>query len=303
MIYDLNIAWTSNKSQSSTASLERTINFLSSDLGYQTIALTCMQSEENLTKQLVNQIPEPNNLPFKPTSSKVTILRRCTLIYTDPSKNHRLPALAPLYDILALRPTNERAFLAACLTVSEHSIISLDLTIRYPFHFKPKTLMTAVNRGIHIEICYGQCLSADSVGRRNFISNTQSLIRCTKGRGLIVSSEAANVLMCRGSPDLVNLLEVWGLSRERAMEAIGKNPRHVVVNEGIKRTGFRGVIDVVDGGQALISPRNDAVVRVKGKRVLDQLHENDDHNCGYSPLSTIIKAKKRPRNEKVTADC
>ncbi|KAG4216719.1 hypothetical protein PC116_g34800, partial [Phytophthora cactorum] len=50
----------------------------------------------------------------------------------------------------------------------------------------------------------------------------------------------------RGPADVVNLLAVWGLPTDRGMEALGVNPRGVVVNEGIKRSGFRGVVDIMN---------------------------------------------------------
>lgn len=287
MIYDLNVPWTS---LTTLSSLERTIIFLS-DLGYQTLAISYTQSDQNLPTKLSNPLPKKNLLIFSP---KVNILHRCTFIFSDPNKNHRLPSISPLYDILAIRPTNEKSFLAACLTITEHSIVSLDLTIRYPFYFKPKPLMTAVNRGIKIEICYSQCINADTIGRRNFISNALSIIRCTKGRGLVVSSEAANVLACRGVQDIVNLLGVWGLNRERAVEGLEKNPRSVVVNEGMKRTGFRGVIDIVENGSCSTPDCDITETITKGKRPLDP--DNVNSNPSISSKVTKKARVKQPEN-------
>ncbi|POS82962.1 hypothetical protein EPUL_004340 [Erysiphe pulchra] len=282
MTYDLNIPWSPTISP---LSLERIISFLS-DLGYQTLALTCTQSDHNPTLKHSNPIPTKFTFDIP---SKVTLLRRCTIIYSDPAQNHRLPSISQLFDILAIRPTNEKAFLASCTTVTEHSIISLDLTIRYPFHFKPKPLMTAINRGIKIEISYGQCIGADAVGRKNFISNTMSIIRCTRGRGLIVSSEAGNVVACRGVQDLVNLLGVWGLSREKAIDGLGKNPREVVVNEGMKRSGFRGVIDIIDGGIEFTTAHVEQEKKSKGKRPIDNINSES----ASSTNSNINKKSKQ----------
>jgi ribonuclease P/MRP protein subunit RPP1 len=165
----------------------------------------------------------------------------------DPGANFRLAALAGAYDMLALRPTTEKAFNFACLNATEASLISLDLTTSFPFYFKPKPCMAAVRRGTRFEVCYGQVLDpgADSRRRAAFVGNLMGLVRATKGRGLVVSSEARSVLGLRGPADVVNLLAVWGLSTDKGTEAIGVNPRGVVVNEGLKRRSFRGVIDVV----------------------------------------------------------
>jgi ribonuclease P/MRP protein subunit RPP1 len=242
MLYDLNIPWSPNQNP---LELQRTISFLS-ELGYDTLALN-----HTISNPLPSQItsPLPNPPPFS-LPSKTILLNRCTLTISDPSLNHRLPNLANAYHILALRPTTEKAYLSACNTLTEHSIISLDLTQRFPFFFKPKPLMTAINRGIRFEICYAQAIADDTAARRNFISNCMAIIRGTRGRGLVVSSEAKNVLMARAPADVLNLLGVWGLARERGTESMGVNPRGVVVNEGIKRISFRGVINVIDGGES-----------------------------------------------------
>ncbi|KAF4629609.1 hypothetical protein G7Y89_g8535 [Cudoniella acicularis] len=245
MLYDLNVPWTPTIPP---AELERSISFLSS-LGYNTLALNHTLSVTSIPSQIINPIPLQSAIK---TPEKTTLLRRCTLTLSDPSQNYRLSSFVSAYDILALRPLTEKAFLAACLTVTEHSLISLDLTTRFPFHFKPKPLMAAVNRGIRFEICYAQATMGDSHARRNFISNFMGIMRATRGRGLVVSSEAGNAVACRGPADVLNLLGVWGLGRERGLEALGVNARGVVVNEGIKRSSFRGVVDVVYGGERVI---------------------------------------------------
>jgi ribonuclease P/MRP protein subunit RPP1 len=241
MLYDLNVPWSATQNP---LELQRMISFLS-ESGYDILALNHIITG-TLPTQIINPIPRAP--PFA-IPSKTTLLRRCTLHISDPSLNHRLPALSSAYDILALRPTTEKAFLAACLNIADHSIISLDLTQRFPFHFKPKPLMTAVNRGIRFEICYAQATMEDAGPRRNFISNCLGLLRGTKGRGLVISSEAKGVLGVRAPADVINLMAVWGLGREKGMESLTVNPRGVVVNDRIKRTSFRGVIDVVDGGE------------------------------------------------------
>ncbi|EKD18079.1 RNase P subunit p30 [Drepanopeziza brunnea f. sp. 'multigermtubi' MB_m1] len=256
MLYDLNVPWIPSQPP---AHLERTISFLST-LGYNTLAINHTHSGP-LPSQVICAIPSTQ--PF-PLPKNTTLLRRCTLVFSDPSQNYRMSTLAAAYDIFALRPTNEKAYLAACTTLTEHSLISLDLTQRYPFHWKPKPLMTAVNRGVRIEICYAQASEGGSEARRNFISNAMAVVRATKGRGLVISSEAQSVLGCRAPADVVNLLGVWGLARERGAESMGVTSREVVVNEGVKRRSFRGVVEVIDGGENELA-KVDAEGKGKGK--------------------------------------
>ncbi|XDG08780.1 hypothetical protein ABKA04_008395 [Annulohypoxylon sp. FPYF3050] len=255
MLYDLNITWSSS---TSAADLERTLRF-SSQLGYNVVALN-HTLDAPLSSQLTNPIPKIT--PPQPTSQQSTtlqnenrnqriptVLRRLTINLSDPAQNPQLPKASQLYDLLAIRPQTEKAFQAACITVSatDISIISLDMTQRLPFYLRPKPCMAAVNRGLRFEICYSRVLAPgnEARARANFIGNVAQLVRATRGRGLLVSSEAGDALGLRAPADVLNLLSVWGVPREKGTEAIGVNPRGVVVNEGIKRSGFRGVIDIV----------------------------------------------------------
>lgn len=144
--------------------------------------------------------------------------------------------------------------------------------------------MAAIHRGVRFEICYAQATMEDSNARKNFISNCLGIFRATRGRGIVISSEAKTALGVRGPADVVNLMAVWGLGRERGMEALGDNPRSVVINEGLKRSSFRGVVDVVYGGErsatkdAQISeaPENKANNGGKGKRKAENKDPKDD---------------------------
>ena len=115
-------------------------------------------------------------------------------------------------------------------------------------------LAPAIERGAKIEICYSPgIMSSENNARRNLISNATQLIRATRGRGLIISSEASKALACRGPMDVINLAAVWGLGQERGREAVTKHARSVVVSSQMKRTSFRGVIDVVYGGEKRVA--------------------------------------------------
>jgi ribonuclease P/MRP protein subunit RPP1 len=241
MLYDLNVAWSADTTADATDGM---LGFAST-LGYSVVALNHHISAPP-PSQIVNPLPVVSR-------SVPTVLRRVTVSFSDPATNLRLSALAAAYDLVAVRPTTEKAFAACCTTMSstDFSIISMDLSAFLSFHFHPRTTMAAVARGLRFEICYGQAIGATGVegqrARANFISNVTGLLRATKGRGIVLSSEARSALGLRAPPDVINLLAVWGLGTEKGMEALGVNPRGVVVNEGIARRGFRGVIDIIQG--------------------------------------------------------
>lgn len=211
-------------------------------MGYTTVAL----SQTISGKLPPNLSPPP--LPPNPPNS-LQLLTRLNLTLSDPSQNQRLNNLTQIYDLVALRPTNEKALLNACTNL-ECDVISLDLSVRLPFHFKFKMLSAAVSRGIRLEICYGPGVTGSGLdARRNLIGNAMGLIRATRGRGIIVSSDARRALSLRAPWDVINLTCVWGLSQERGKEAICEEARKVTALARLKRRSWRGIVDIVHGGE------------------------------------------------------
>lgn len=263
MLYDLNVGW----SPSTTKDQLLQLLTMSASLGYGTVALNHI---------LTSSAPADHTSPFPdispssegaPTATLPNILHRATLTLSDPgASTYRIPALLKIYDILAVRPLTQDAFQNACLTL-DVPLISLDLTQHFPFPFRPKPCMAAVARGVRFEVCYGQFVggggrqAVDARGRANFISNVTSLVRATRGRGILISSEAKTALGLRPPADVVNLLSVWGLGSEHGMEGLRSIPRSVVVNEGLKRSGYKGVIDVVQVSKGAVVLSDDT----KGK--------------------------------------
>jgi ribonuclease P/MRP protein subunit RPP1 len=198
------------------------------------------------------------------------------------------------YDILALRPTDEKTLDQTCRSL-DCDILSLDLTLRYPFHFhsKHKLLLMAVDRGIRIELCYGPGITAlDRNARKQLIENATAIIRTTRGRGIIISSEAASALQCRAPADIVNLAAVWGLGQERGVEAVTKEARSVVVAAQFKRSSYRGVIDVVYGGEQPVKVKGKSKEFGKNKRKAAEMSVESDKDSSEQPLSKT-QIKKR----------
>lgn len=279
MFYDLSIPWTTQVTE-----LQQTLIFLS-ELGYNVVALT-----HTLSGKLPADLscPIPDKLPF-PVPNGLRVLRRCNLILSDPAQNHRLQILSNNYDLLAIRPTNEKTLQQACLSL-ECDLISIDLTQRFETHFKMKMLAAAVERGLKFEVCYGPTVStSDSNTRRTLISNATQLIRATRSRGLILSSEANRATSCRGPADVINLAAVWGLGPERGKEAIDKLARSLVVAAQLKRTSFRGVVDVVYGGE------KPAKEEASNKRKADQAQQKKKEPALLEPKISNRERKRQKR--------
>ncbi|KAH7133273.1 RNase P subunit p30-domain-containing protein [Dactylonectria estremocensis] len=285
-MYDLNIAW----SPSTTPDQLLQTLTLASALGYATVALN---------NALELPIPAIHAAPFPPTSSwsssskKIpSILHRATVPLVDPAvPTFSLPTLVAAYDLVAVQPLTEKAFQSACIHL-DIPLISLDLTQHFPFHFRPKNCMTAVNRGVRFEVSYAQALVADPRGRATFIGNVTNLIRATRGRGIILSSAAKDVLSLRAPADVVNLLSVWGLPSEKGMLGLGALPRGLVVNEGIRRSGFRGVIDVVEVAKRDEEGQDEAAGAQAGKKNKSKAQNQKRKNGDEAQTMSKRQAKK-----------
>lgn len=283
MLHDLSLVWTP---ATQPAELANTLA-MSAELGYDVIALDHVYHGA-IPSTIVCPLGEALKASIDSSSSSSTsttrsprVLHRATVVISDLTINHRLSAIAAAYDLVAVRPTNEKAFQAACLSMAEPSLISLDLTTYFPFYFKHRTCMAAVRRGVHFEVCYSQALrgggdSSDKAGsaraRALFIANLTGLIRATRGRGIVVSSGAlmkggSGPFELRGPADVVNLLAVWGLPPDRGTEAMAALPRSIVANEGLRRRGFRGVVDIVQtAGADLATEKTEKEKLGKGQK-------------------------------------
>ncbi|KAF2636227.1 ribonuclease P/MRP 30 subunit [Massarina eburnea CBS 473.64] len=217
---------------------------LTNPVGYDVIALTHTYTGR-LPPDLAASIPNP--LPFA-TPARLRVLRRCNIFLTDSASNFRIPQLQQNYDLVAARPTDEKTLQSACQSL-DIDIISIDLTQKFEKHFKFPMLGTAISRGIKIELCYGPAIFGDAAAKRNLINNATQLIRVTRGRGLILSSEAKNALAVRAPSDIINLASVWGLGSERGKDGLTKEARSVVEFARLKRQSFKGIVDVVYGGE------------------------------------------------------
>lgn len=238
--HDLNVPYTTNH-----ATLSHTLAF-HAELGYSVIALSISASATGKLPTVPPQVPVSSlNLP----KTVSTVLTRLTVTIADAAQNHRLASLQPHYSLLALRPTTQKALQLCCGSL-ECDLISLDLSQRLPFILKFSTVASALQRGVRFEICYSPGTQGGGNGdaRRNLISGAAALIRATRGRGIILSSEARDALSVRGPYDVINLAQVWGLGQERGKEALCEEAEKVVTLAGLKRTSFRGVVNVVQGG-------------------------------------------------------
>lgn len=289
--HDLNIPHDPNGQD-----ISRTLAF-HADLGFTQVAIALPITGK------IPATPPPLPLDSITIPKSVSVLTRLTLHIHDPSQNHRLAQLQSACDLLALRPTTEKA-LGLCCNSLECDLISLDFSVRLPFVLKFKTVASALQRGIRFEICYSPGITGGSEARRNLISGATALIRATRGRGIIISSEARSALGLRGPWDVINLAVVWGMSPERGKEAICDEARKVVQLARLKRESYRGVVDVVYGGEKIevsTDIRDKASLTNELKRKATDISDGAspaEETTGERPLSKGQKKKLAKQQKK-----
>ncbi|KAG0043761.1 hypothetical protein BGZ83_011059 [Gryganskiella cystojenkinii] len=242
MFYDLNIpvSGATGSVQAAQEQLEtRKRVELLVHLGYQAVAYNVEvtgkinQNQVNAIKKL--DLPGVNLKQYS----------RLTLVADDISQNYGFntnnPAVSS-YDILAVQPTSEKMFQAACQTF-EVDIISLDMSARLPFYLKHSTVGLAMERGIYFELCYGAAIR-DATARRNLISNAQSLIRVTRGKNIILTSQAMRAMELRGPYDIVNFGTLLGLNQAVAKDCLTSHCRAVAIHAETRRNTIRAVVSV-----------------------------------------------------------
>jgi ribonuclease P/MRP protein subunit RPP1 len=89
--------------------------------------------------------------------------------------------------------------------------------------------------------------------------------------------------------DVVNLAAVWGLGQERGMEAVGSEARSVVMQAQMKKSSFKGVVDIIYGGEKTQRVTDEAPLGEKGrdskvKRKADVLDDEGTEGAG-KPIS------------------
>jgi ribonuclease P/MRP protein subunit RPP1 len=161
-------------------------------------------------------------------------------------------------------------------------------------------LGAAIARGVKLEICYAQALlSNDSNAKKMMIGNIMDLIRVTRGRGLIFSSEAKSALGVRAPSDVMNLASVWGLGHERGKDGLTKEARAVVEFARLKRTSYRGIVDIVYGGEKPPQElkRQKTPKNQQNKRKADSLENTPAQSGEEMPKQQMKRDKVSIRNQ------
>uniref|UniRef100_A0A8C8DHM3 Ribonuclease P protein subunit p30 n=1 Tax=Oryzias sinensis TaxID=183150 RepID=A0A8C8DHM3_9TELE len=215
-------------------------------LGFSTVAINYTFEPTSLLPLQEIPVPKPINelidqLPVVQGRSRpIRVLNRLTVVVSDPS--HYRPN-APEYrrfDLLAVQPTSEKLFHAACM-LYDIDIICISVTEKLPFFFKRAPINGAIDRGVVFEVSYSAAIR-DSTMRRYTIANAASLTDSCKGKNVILSSAAEKALELRGPYDITNLGLLFGLSDGDAKEAVSSTCRAALLHAETRKTASGIVI-------------------------------------------------------------
>ncbi|KAM9336241.1 ribonuclease P protein subunit p30 isoform 1-T1 [Symphorus nematophorus] len=230
---DLNLSYTSDRSK-----LQRLIE-TAAHLGFSTVAInyvfepTAKKKQEIPTPTPINDLMD--QLPIVQGRSRpIRVLNRLTVVMSDSSHFRPTAAEYRCFDLLAVQPTTEKLFHAACM-IYDVDIVCISVTEKLPFFFKRAPVNGAVDRGLVFEVSYAAAIR-DATMRRYTIANAVSLMETCKGKNVILSSAAQTPLELRGPYDITNLALLFGLSDADAKEAISSTCRSVVLHAETRKT-------------------------------------------------------------------
>ncbi|CAL8303987.1 unnamed protein product [Lota lota] len=241
LFMDLNLPFTADKKRL------KTLLETAAHLGFSTVAINYFHEGQSKGKK---EIPKPtplaqlvDELPIVQGKSRpIKVLNRLTILVSDASHFRHNAAEYRAYDILAVQPTTEKLFHAACMTF-DVDIICITVTERLPFFFKRAPINGARERGVMFEVCYAAAIR-DSTMRRYTLTNTLALVERNKGKNIIVSSGTDKPLELRGPYDITNLAQLFGMSEVEAKDGVSSNCRSVLLHAETRKTAC-GIIYTV----------------------------------------------------------
>ncbi|KAM9832162.1 ribonuclease P protein subunit p30 [Neosynchiropus ocellatus] len=235
---DLNVTFCEDK-QTLRALVE-----MAAHLGFSTVAINYVFEPAGKKKP---EIPSPkliselfDELPIVQGRSRpIRVLNRLTIVMTDHSHYRQNATEYKQFDLLAVQPSTEKLFHAACMNF-DIDIICICVTEKRPFLFKRSPVFGAIERGVFFEVSYSAAIR-DATMRRYTIANAVSLVECCKGKNVIISSAAERPLELRGPYDIANLSLLFGLSDSDSRASISSCCRLAVLHAETRKTAS-GVI-------------------------------------------------------------
>jgi len=201
--------------------------------------ITSTQQQQPSSSSSSSSSSPAHTIPIKKYKRLTVVLNEVSQI--GPLNSNQI--ITDNFDIVAVQPTDEKTFNAACATANV-DIISLDVSTRLSFGLRPAIVHQATSRGIYFEVAYSLSLRDPST-LRYFVSTAVSITRSTRGKHFIISSGALSDMELRSPKDIANLCSLFGLAFSNGKETVQKAPQQVILH-GELRTTPLGILKVVE---------------------------------------------------------
>jgi len=221
------------------------------NLGYNVIALNRYVGKPEATgKKSKNVIPEPYpdfifddeiEKQLKAENRRILQLKRITLELHEMSDLSKVRDVIQgrKYDIIAVKPMNEKLFHAASQAINI-DIICMEGSEKLPYLPRKTDVACAISRGICFEFLYSPMLRDDESMQRT-IMNAKSLCQWAKGKNLILSGGALIAMESRSPNDVANISTLFGVAKSQAIHCVQKNSRIAIVHGFQRKTAKSAV--------------------------------------------------------------
>ena len=207
-----------------------------------------------IDKPLIQELYKKNSIKFlnvqKPELinwDKIKILSRLTVELNEQKDIFQITKSSEIFknfDILAIKPKNDKILENILMSEINCDIINIDLYEKFSFMSKKKLFQTSVNKGMFFEVEYGKFIT-DNESRSNYISNFILLNNVLKGKNLIFSSGADNLFMQRNPDDIITILEtIFDIKKEQSFKMVTENPIKAIL-KGKQRKLFKTTLDII----------------------------------------------------------
>jgi ribonuclease P/MRP protein subunit RPP1 len=107
---------------------------------------------------------------------------------------------------------------------------------------KRNPVYEAIRKGKFFEISYGALYDANK--KRVCLTNCINIIKATKGKNLILTSNVNSHIYHRAPSDICSLLVTLGLSRDKAYACVNTTPEQCI-RSARNRKAFKGVVSTM----------------------------------------------------------
>ncbi|GMM36767.1 RNA-binding RNA processing protein [Saccharomycopsis crataegensis] len=272
MLFDLNIPWPSTTyaapSASEIAALKSILAMLQ-HLQYTHIALNFqLDPSLKLTKKdFAKKSPNPIDLSLFEHQFNLKIYTRITLTLHDPADFPGLKLFSDHFDLIAIKPLNDRA-LSVAITNFDFDIISFNYKENLKYWLRNKAVHSGAAKGKYFEIVYAPVLQPDT--RKNFLSVCKNLVRASRSQGILISSGAERSVQVKTKLDLQIMCKIINIAPHRVAQIINENPSKVMISGRLRNQSYKQSVamgsDILETKKHKIDDDEIAVLRKLQKK-------------------------------------